>query len=50
MQTAIANTGLRVFAACALAFLAMAYAAGTSSAAAAPETTAKNQIDLPALS
>ncbi|MCG8593082.1 MAG: hypothetical protein MI785_01730 [Kiloniellales bacterium] len=49
MQTAIASTGLRIFAACALAFLAMAAVAGASNAAAAPETTVENQIASPAL-
>ena len=44
MQTAIANTGLRIFAACAFAFVAMAAAAGTSSAEAAPEAIALQQI------
>ncbi len=57
MQTAIASTGLRVFAACALAFLAMTAlamtaATGTSNAAAEPEAvagTSSDQIRLPAL-
>lgn len=48
MQTAIASTGLRIFAACALAFVAMATAAGTSGALAAPEAAALRQIELPA--
>ena len=48
MQTAIATTGLRIFATCALAFVAMTAAAGTSSAGAAPEAIAPQQSQLPA--
>ena len=49
MQTAIASTGLRIFTACALAFLAMAAVAGASDAATAPEATVESQISSPAL-
>ena len=48
MQTAIASTGLRIFAACALAFVAMATVAGTSTAAAGPEAAAVQPTQSPA--
>ncbi|MDJ0943559.1 MAG: hypothetical protein QNJ30_08845 [Kiloniellales bacterium] len=48
MQTAIASTGVRIFAACALAFLAMASLAGNTGSAAIPHAKGQSPIELPA--